>query len=82
MQRPTIEYPCEWQFRVIGEQDEAIRAVIAEVFGDREHTVKAGNVSSSGRWRSIEVSAQVQDEADRDAKFQQLSEAEAVRAVV
>jgi hypothetical protein len=80
--RPTIEYPCEWKFRVLGEAESRLREVIAKVLSDRLHTVIAGNVSSGGKYCSVEAAAEVLTEADRDRIFAALASSEGVRAVV
>ena len=80
--RPTIEYPCQWAFRLIGVDDDRLRAVIEDVLEDRDHTVKAGNLSATGKYCSIEASAEVLDECDRDRIFGAFSAAEGVLAVM
>jgi putative lipoic acid-binding regulatory protein len=80
--RPTIEYPCEWKFRVLGEAESRLREVIAAVLSDRPHIVTTGNVSSGGKYRSIEAATEVLTEEDRDRIFGALASSEGVRAVV
>ena len=82
MERPTIDYPCQWRYRLIGTDAGQLRAVIAEVFADRSHDVTHGNVSSRGTWCSLEVAAEVRSEADRDERFQALAAAEGVHTVM
>jgi putative lipoic acid-binding regulatory protein len=48
MDRPKIEYPCQWRFRVIGIDDQSLRGVVRAVFLDREYAISGGNVSSGG----------------------------------
>lgn len=80
--RPMIEYPCEWKFRVLGEAEPRLREVIADVLSDRPHEVTAGNVSSGGKYCSVEAAAEVLTEADRDRIFAAMASSEGVRAVV
>jgi len=80
--RPTIEYPCEWKFRVLGEAEARLREVIGEVLSDRPHQVTAGNVSSGGKYCSVEAAAEVLTEADRDRIFAAMAGSEGVKAVV
>jgi putative lipoic acid-binding regulatory protein len=82
MDRPKIEYPCQWRFRVIGIDDQSLRGVVRAVFLDREYAISGGNVSSGGKYCSVEVEAEVSSEADRDAMFQALADAEGVRTVL
>jgi hypothetical protein len=82
VERPTIEYPCAWQFRVLGEDERQLRQVVADIFSDRLHQVTTGNTSSGGKYCSIEVATQVSSEADRDAKFRLVGSAMGVRMVL
>jgi len=82
MQRPKIDYPCQWQFRLIGPDAQRLRAVIAEVFGERPHSVRDGHTSSGGKYCSVEASAEVASEQDRDDRFAALSAAEGVLTVL
>ena len=80
--KPEIEYPCQWRYRVLGEDADTLRALIGDVLSDRPHEIKMGNVSSKGTYCSVEGACEVLSEADRDRIFQALASAEGVKAVV
>jgi len=80
--QPRLEYPRGWDYRVIGADEDAMRKAIGEVMGARPHLVEDGNVSRAGRWRSLNVTVEVQTEEERDALHVQLRDHVAVRMVI
>ena len=46
--KPSIEYPCEWGYKIIGVDKIKLEACIFEVMGERDYTTRAGNSSSKG----------------------------------
>jgi putative lipoic acid-binding regulatory protein len=81
-QRPEIEYPCEWSYRVIGTAEAAIRALVAEIAGDAAHALETSNVSSQGTYVSVRLTVLVVDEDHRLAIFHSLRDAECVKMVL
>lgn len=81
-EKPTIEYPCAWEFRVMGADAAAMRAAIADVLGDEPHAIEPGNRSPAGRWCSLSLRMQVLDEAHRDRVHRLLREHPDVRMVL
>jgi putative lipoic acid-binding regulatory protein len=78
--RPLIDYPCEWEYRVIGIDPDEIRAAIHEVVGDMDHQLREAN--RSGKYLSMSLTLMVEDEAHRDALFQALNAKPKVRMVI
>jgi putative lipoic acid-binding regulatory protein len=82
-QKPTIEYPCAWEFRLMGADAAAMESAVAEVLGGREsYTLAPGNRSPAGRWCSISLRMQVENEVHRDEVHRLLREHPAVRMVL
>ncbi len=82
MHSPQIDYPCQWQFRLIGPDAQRLRAIIAAEFGEHPHSVRDGHTSSGGKYCSVEVSAEVASEQDRNERFAALSTTEGVLTVL
>jgi putative lipoic acid-binding regulatory protein len=80
--RPDIDYPCHWEYRVIGESEADIRAAIAVVIGGREHTVAPSRASAGGRYLSFAVEVFVADEAERLSVFAALRDQVHIRYVL
>ena len=65
MEKPVINYPCTWNYRIVGADGEIIKKGIAEKLQGIEHTVSDGNISSKGNYVSINVDALVHTEEER-----------------
>ena len=80
--KPEIQYPCRWQYRLIGEERTAIVAAVRSMVDISVCVISEGNVSSGGRYLSVNVEMTVNDEVER-LRFYQLFAAEpAIRVVL
>ena len=70
--KPDIDYPVEWTYKVVGPDEERLRAAIAEAVGSAEHTIRPSRTSSSGKYVSLELVVTVTDEQQRLAIGQAL----------
>lgn len=68
-EKPEIEYPCEWGYKIIGTDKVKLEACIFEVMGVREYSTKAGNSSSKGKFHTINTACTVVSQEERDAIF-------------
>ena len=76
---PEIDYPCRWEYRVIGEDAERLRLAVLAVVSAHEHAITPGNTSRNGRYVSLSVFVRVLDESQRLAIFESLSAQDAVK---
>jgi len=81
-ERPDIEYPCEWGYKIIGRDRDALEAVICEIMGDREYIQREGNSSSKGKFHSLNMQCQVESEEDRNAIFKAFQDHNDVKMVI
>jgi len=81
-QRPILVYPLEWEYRVIGADEDQVRAAIARVMGARAHVLATARKSRAGRWVSVHVHLTVHSEAERDQLHGDLVADPAVRLVM
>ncbi len=81
-ERPEIEYPCEWGYKIIGRDRDALEAVIGEVMGERAYTQREGNSSSKGNFHSLNMRCQVESEEDRNAIFKAFQDHTDVKMVM
>ena len=80
--RPNIKYPCNWDYKVIGTNvDEMIKA-IEEVVEGFEFKISSSNVSSKGKYFSLNLKVFVTSEAIRDIIFAKLEANEFVKMVL
>jgi hypothetical protein len=80
--KPDIQYPCRWQFRLIGENREAIIDAIHTSVDISACKISEGNASSGGRYLSLNLELTVNDEAERLQIYQVLSKHPAIRVVL
>jgi len=80
--KPIINYPCDWQYKVIGtDLDELIKAI--EIVADgMEYKISSSNVSSKGNYFSINLKVFVTSEVIRDIIFEKLKANEFVKMVL
>jgi len=72
--KPQVSYPCEWEFKVIGTDEPALRRAIGQIVGDRAYHLDVSNRSTGGKYSSLRLAVRVEDEADRKAIFNALAE--------
>jgi len=80
--RPKIEYPTNWGFKLIGRDKEALLACIKEAMGEKEHLCSLGNASKTGKFRTYNASCIVDSEEERNRIFKYFEEHSAVDMVI
>lgn len=80
--KPDIQYPCRWQYRLIGDDRAAIMAAIHASVDVTTCVIAEGNVSSGGRYLSINLEITVGDEAERLRLYQCFAGHPAIRVVL
>ncbi len=67
--RPKIEYPTNWGFKLIGRDRDALLACIKEAMGEKEHLCSLGNASRTGKFHSYNASCNIESEEERNIIF-------------
>jgi uncharacterized protein len=80
--KPEIQYPCRWHYRLVGEERAAIMAAIDALIEKRDCVISEGNVSSGGRYLSLNLEITVVDEAERLRLYQLFAGHPAIRVVL
>ncbi len=80
--RPEIEYPCMWQYKVIGRDRHLVEAAIKGICGHSPTTVTFSNTSSSGKYHSLNVEIEIADEETRDVLFVAFKEHQDITMVI
>ncbi len=80
--KPKVDYPTRWSYRIVGSDEAAIRAHVKACMADREHELVLSRRGRGGRYLSLHLSLHLQEEAERLAIHQQVSDHEAVRFVL
>ena len=82
MQKPNIQYPCNWSYRIIGKEESLLREAAFSVAGDRTYTLKKSNTSSGGKYVSLHLTVTVSDENERLRIFGELKQCPSVKMVL
>ena len=81
-QKPTIEYPTQWGFKIIGRNEAKLKACIKEVMGEKAHQCTLGNRSKTGKFTTYNASCMVESQEERDTLFKAFQEHEDVEMVI
>ena len=69
---PSIDYPCEWTYKVIGSDKGSVHNSIASIIKDNDYQINDSNTSKTGKYLSFNVTVMVSDEAYRNKIYQDL----------
>jgi len=64
-EKPEINYPTSWGYKVIGRDKKALEACIKEVMGEKKHLCSLGNTSRTGKFHTYNTSCTVETEEER-----------------
>ena len=67
--KPQIDYPTNWKFKLIGRDKDSLLACIKEAMEEKEHLCSLGNRSKTGKFHSYNASCSVESEEDRNRIF-------------
>jgi putative lipoic acid-binding regulatory protein len=79
---PRIEYPCRWTYTLIGMEETVLRACARFVLGDRKYEVQFSHKSPAGKYVSLHVHTEVDNEEDRLGLFDSFSKEPGVKFVL
>ena len=80
--RPVIEYPCPWEYKAIGRDENSMREAIAEIVADREYDLSFSRASRNSRYCSLLLVVTVESEDHRNAIFTALQGHRHIRMVL
>ena len=80
--KPDITYPCIWEYKVIGENQEKLKEVIRTACAPLKPEISLSNISSSGRYYSLNATLEVADETTRLLIFERIQKNSEVKMVI
>ena len=80
-QRPEITYPCEWSYKIIGNNIDKILEAIEIAVSGLKYDVTPSNISKNGNYYSLNLKLTVPNEVVRDLIYQKLDSSESVKIV-
>lgn len=93
-QKPAVEYPCPWGFKVIGNDEETVRAAMKDCLENcvrefdgmdaelRSFEFGDSRTSGGGKYVSVGVSLEVHSEDERNIVFRALADLPEVKMVL
>jgi len=80
--RLQIEYPCEWEYRIIGIDEEELRKLASEILKTKEYTLSFSNISKKGKYISLSLKTTVATEKERNDIYIFLRKAPAIKSII
>ena len=81
-QKLVLEYPCSWNYKVVGEEREKLENAIREVILEREHKITHSNTSRGGKYISLNLDLLVHNEDDRTFIYEALKAHQHIKMVL
>jgi putative lipoic acid-binding regulatory protein len=79
--RPEITYPCEWSYKIIGNNIDKILEAIENAVSGLKYDVTPSNISKNGNYYSLNLKLTVPNEVVRDLIYQKLDSSDSVKIV-
>ena len=80
--KPEINYPCLWQYKVIGTDIDELISSIKSIIGDIDHTLNESKKSSKGKYLSVNLELEVDSEKMRNSIFGKLQRHSSIKMVI
>lgn len=77
-----LTYPCNWQYKLIGYEKEAIQKAIRDVINERDHDLSHSNASKTGKYVSMNLELLVHNDDDRTFIFDALKKHQNLKMVL
>lgn len=81
-EKPSIQYPCSWSYKVIGLDEDALRGAIRTIVGHDNLLITRSHTSSGGKYRSLNVELVLEDDETRLKYYQHFKNHAAVKVVM
>ncbi|CAK8717507.1 MAG: DUF493 domain-containing protein [Candidatus Electrothrix sp. AW2] len=63
--KPEINYPCVWQYKVIGMERQAMQTALSNEIGDAPYSLSESRTSKKGKYVSLNLELTVHNEEQR-----------------
>lgn len=77
-----LQYPCVWEYRVIGEALNTLKLAVEEVFSGRKFNFVESNTSKGGKYHSAIVETEVESESVRQELYENLKAHASIKIVL
>ena len=80
--KPEIDYPCNWDYKIIGDNVEKMVEAAEEAAEGMDYDITASNISKKGNYFSINLKVLVNDEEARNSVYKKLEGHENIKMVL
>lgn len=80
--KAEIDYPCVWQYKVIGVNRQAVQTAVSEHLGDAPYSLSESKRSGEGKYLSMNLEVTVASDEQRLALYHALAGHPAIKAVL
>lgn len=64
-EKPVIDYPCAWSYRLIGRSAEVVEAAVRRIVAGTDYRLDSSNTSATGKYVAVKLTVVVQHEGHR-----------------
>ena len=82
MGKPEIKYPCNWKYRIIGQDEESLRNAAGSAVNNMKYSLSVSNRSTGGKYQAMNLEVNVRNEEERLGIFEKLKNATGVKIVI
>ena len=82
MEKQVVEYPCQWSYRIIGQNETLIRNAVTECMKKATYQLTASKTSHSGKYISLNLEIMVLNEDARNKIYIDLKSMSCVKMVL
>jgi putative lipoic acid-binding regulatory protein len=80
--RPEIQYPTNWQYKVIGTDLDEMISAIEETARNLKYEITPSNISENSKYYSVNFSVVVTSEVEKDLIYKKLTTYEHIKIVM
>ncbi len=77
-----LDYPCKWEYRLVGKDEDEIKSVATRFAGEKPYTLNSSNKSSSGKFVSVIFEVLIFNDEERLYFFEELKKQKEIMYVL
>lgn len=77
-----LNYPCNWTYKVIGNDEKSVKNAIVEVVLEKPHKIEPSKISQNGKYHSFNLEIIVSSEDERIVIYESLRKHQSVKMVL
>lgn len=81
-QKLELEYPCDWRYKIVGAEQEALEKAVHDVILEREHKLTHSKKSRTGKYVSMNLDLLVHNEDERQFIYEALKAHQNIKMVL